>query len=667
MYCPNCGEALPAVTGPTQRKLICTACGREEDLAIAMQMERTLQVFSSGKAPEEPGQDELIGKLLGDGRYRIDSFLGRGGMGTVYRGTQIALGREVAIKVLSPQLASDEEFIRRFRREAATLATFNHPHIVTIHDTGSEAGLEYIVMAYFAGSDGNPLSLRQVMASGPLEGDFALRVIAQTCSGLQYAHDKGIIHRDIKPENILLDADGNVHIADFGIARAASGMMGDLTLTASGAVMGTLKYMAPEQKAGATHGDVRSDLYSLGVVFYEMLTGQAPEGRFALPSEIRKDVDRRIDGIVERTLHRTAERRYQTAAEMAQDLSTLTVARDATLPLVTLQPGEEKTKQFSMGKTLSFRSKSRHSSLWVYGTAGGLIILVMLIGGQWYRSQEPAVEGEAAGAKEQQTEAENRKNAESGERVAKLLQNAEEQRAARRLTTPVGDNALETYQEVLRVVPGHERALHGIREIKEQYLQWAEAAKQREQWANAQRNYERALAVDPQDKTLVAALQQLKQAQNEAEQRKVEEKKREAEKEKRRPPSGLTIASLTRSVRNSSVFPEHHHTFTRGFESVWVAVHRVLQEGGDQIARSNQQSGVIITNLTRHRDGIFLRHLQYYILVEEEAIGSTKVSFKLFTYFESLSQRGTLKPTRDVSAYAKRFVTQLETVLGHGR
>jgi sensor c-di-GMP phosphodiesterase-like protein len=205
--------------------------------------------------------------------------------------------------------------------------------------------------------------------------------------------------------------------------------------------------------------------------------------------------------------------------------------------------------------------------------------------------------------------------------------------------------------------------------------------------------------VDPQDKTLVAALQHVKQAQKEAEQRKVaalqqakqalkeaeerkvaalqaqrgaeqrkvEEEKRSVENTRRRPPSGLTIASLTSNVRNSSVFPEYHHTFSQGFESVWIAVHRVLQEGGDQIARSNQQSGVIITNLTSHRDGIFPRYLQYYILVEEAATGSTKVSFKLFTYFESLTKRGTLNPSRDVSAFAKQFVTKIENVLGQGR
>jgi serine/threonine protein kinase/ankyrin repeat protein len=510
-------------------------------------------------------------------------------MGTVYRGTQLNLGRDIAIKVLSPQLAADEQFIRRFRREAATLATLNHPHIVTIYDTGNETGLDYIVMAYVAGPDGESLSLRQVMNNGPLDKDFALRVIAQTCAALQYAHDKGIIHRDIKPENILLDAQGNVHIADFGIARAASGLEGSLTLTTPGAMIGTLKYMAPEQKVDAGHGDARSDLYALGVVFYEMLTGQVPEGRFELPSEVRRDLDRRTDRIVERALHRAAERRYQTAAEMARDLSTLTILRDA--PPLPVPPqktpiGRTKTSGFSPEVTEPLDRKVKHSPLWRYGTVAGLIGLILLVGGLWYRFRQPLEEApqqlavvQEAGSEKKAEEAQGpqgqaevppspaketpqpeakpstsvedeprkeappsqatetpqpetnpsvsieeerrkekeREQAEAAQRVAGLLDKAQKQKAAGRLTTPAKDNALVTYREVLRVAPGHEEALRSIQEIKEQYRQLADAAQQKGEWAKAQAHYETALKIDPQDTTLSAALQQVKEARKQAE------------------------------------------------------------------------------------------------------------------------------------------------------
>jgi serine/threonine protein kinase len=481
--------------------------------------------------------------LLGDRRYRVDAFLGYGGMGTVYRGTQLSLEREVAIKVLSSQLAGDEQFIRRFRREAATLATLHHPHIVTVYDTGSEAGLHYIVMAYIAGPDGLPLTLRQVMNNGLLERDFALRVIFQTCAGLQYAHEKGIIHRDIKPENLLLDAEGNVHLADFGIARATSGLPGALTLTASGAVIGTLRYMAPEQKVNAAHGDARSDLYALGVVLYEMLTGQAPEGRFELPSEVRKDLNRRIDRIVERALHRAVERRYQTAAEMAQDLSTLTGVRNATPALIPSQKTQvvgPRATQSSVQVPESSKNLKRRQT---YGIVGSLLVLALLVGGYWYHLRQPIEEipqqatepQERAGlpiqgqGTDQQAETEQSPlagqeqqeigepgRAEVAQQVTELLEKAKTQKAAKLLTTPAGDNAVETYQEVLRIAPGHEEALAGMREVKEQYINLAEAAKERGEWTKAQGHYEAALKIDPQDETLTTALQQMKEAQKES-------------------------------------------------------------------------------------------------------------------------------------------------------
>ena len=321
MDCPRCHVRLPEVTDPTRRFVTCEGCGGEIDLAEAM--------LGTGEVTIPPGgtRDPNLGRLLADGRYRIDSFLGAGGMGTVYLGTQLSLGRKVAIKVLAPEFSEDEQFRKRFEREAGALAALDHPNIVAVHDMGMEESTHYIVMSYVAGPDGRPVSLKDLVAAGPVEEDLALRILSQVSGALHYAHGHGIVHRDIKPGNILLDADGNAKLADFGIARVDESA-GELTLTMPGMTIGTLKYMAPEQKADAKSADARSDIYSLGVVFYEMLTGEAPEGRFGLPSELRRELDPRLDRIVDRALQRAVENRYQTADEIAREISKITTERE---------------------------------------------------------------------------------------------------------------------------------------------------------------------------------------------------------------------------------------------------------------------------------------------------------------------------------------------------
>jgi hypothetical protein len=255
-------------------------------------------------------------------------------MGAVYRARQPALDRLVAVKVLPPQIARDPAFTERFCREARSLARFNHPNIVTVYDFGEAGGYCYIVMEFVAGKN-----LRQLLHAGAVSEKQMLGIVAQVCDALQYAHDAGVIHRDIKPENILLDTRGRVKIADFGLAKLADLAPANVSLTGSHEVMGTVYYMAPEQLLRNVEVDHRADLYSLGVVFYEMLTGELPVGRFAPPGQ-RVRVDSRFDAIVLRALESKPENRYQDAAELKRDVEAilagpaLPVANRASWPCV---------------------------------------------------------------------------------------------------------------------------------------------------------------------------------------------------------------------------------------------------------------------------------------------------------------------------------------------
>jgi predicted Ser/Thr protein kinase len=241
-------------------------------------------------------------------------FIGRGGMGVVYKARQKNLDRPVALKVLLPEVAGSPGFAERFAREARAMARLSHPNIVAVHDFGcvDNSGVElcYFSMEFVDGSNLRGL-IKQLTPSQ------ALAIVPQICEALQYAHDIGIIHRDIKPENILVDKKGRVKIADFGLAKLlqTARSPSDYTLTRPDLVMGTPSYMAPEQMERPTEVDHRADLYSLGVVFYEMLTGQLPKGRFPLPSQ-RVQIDVRFDEVVLKALEHDRELRYQHASEV---------------------------------------------------------------------------------------------------------------------------------------------------------------------------------------------------------------------------------------------------------------------------------------------------------------------------------------------------------------
>ncbi|MGJ8725208.1 MAG: serine/threonine protein kinase [Roseibacillus sp.] len=240
-------------------------------------------------------------------QFEILECLGRGGMGVVYRARQKTLDRMVAIKVLAGEWQGDADFAERFEREAKTLAQMSHPNIVTVHDFGETNGLYFIVMEYVDG-----VNLRDLLREGKMESGQALAIVPSICEALEYAHGKGIVHRDIKPENLLLDREGRVKIADFGIA----------SLIGSGAELaGTPPYMSPEQVGGGVT-DERVDVYALGVVLYEMLTGERPGQKLVAPSR-KVEVDVRIDEMVLRALEAEPEKRYQTVGELRTVVETI--------------------------------------------------------------------------------------------------------------------------------------------------------------------------------------------------------------------------------------------------------------------------------------------------------------------------------------------------------
>ncbi|NPC86618.1 serine/threonine protein kinase, partial [Pyxidicoccus fallax] len=262
-----------------------------------------VSTFLTGKKVELPG-------------FELLEVLGRGGMGEVWLARQQSLGRTVAVKLLPPRLAKDPEFVTRFEKEATALAALNHPHIIQIIDRGVAGEHYYFVMEYVEGR-----SLREAMAAG-VKPERALKILLSVARAIECAHDKGIIHRDLKPENILLDGRGHVKVADFGLAgiRAQDSR---LQLTATAVAMGTLNYMAPEQRRDAKNVDGRADLFSIGVMLYEVLTGELPLGRFKLPSAKVPGLDPRIDEVVERLLETDPEARYARAGELAAALEAM--------------------------------------------------------------------------------------------------------------------------------------------------------------------------------------------------------------------------------------------------------------------------------------------------------------------------------------------------------
>ena len=275
---------------------------------------------------------------LVNGRYELGAGIGYGGMAEVYRGRDVRMGRDVAIKVLRSDLARDPNFLKRFEREARSAAALEHPAIVRVYDTGegviNGTTLPYIVMEFVEGR-----TLREVLQrEGPIDERRAMEITSDVCAALDYSHSRGIIHRDVKPANVMLTPAGVVKVMDFGIAKASNSTSS--TMTGTQAVIGTAQYLSPEQARGSKV-DARSDVYSTGVLFYELITGEPPfrgDNPVAVayqhvreipdpPSRHNPKLTAAADAITLKALEKEPDDRYSTAGEMRDDLEAAIAGR----------------------------------------------------------------------------------------------------------------------------------------------------------------------------------------------------------------------------------------------------------------------------------------------------------------------------------------------------
>ena len=308
--CPRCGVTLPL----TATAGLCPRCLMAEAMVPTQ--------ADAESAAQPPLPPEQIAPHFP--QLEILECLGRGGMGVVYKARQKTLNRFVALKLLAPERVGDTRFAERFTREAQALAALNHPNIVTIYDFGQAGGFYYLLMEFVDG-----LNLRQLLRTRKFTPKEALAIVPPLCDALQFAHDQGIIHRDIKPENLLLDKAGRVKVADFGIAKMLSpaNACGSASepaplANATQTTVGTPGYSAPEQQTDPQQVDSRADIYSLGVVFYEMLTGELPKKPIEPPSR-KVQIDVRLDEIVLRSLELNPELRFRQASQIKTMVETI--------------------------------------------------------------------------------------------------------------------------------------------------------------------------------------------------------------------------------------------------------------------------------------------------------------------------------------------------------
>lgn len=347
--CPSCGGTLPdrAPEG------LCPKC-------LLMGAAAITEASSNRERPAAPALEAVAAAFP---QLEILELIGQGGMGCVFKARQPQLNRFVALKILPESLARDEAFAARFTREAQALASLSHPNIVTIHDFGRANEFFFLLMEFVDG-----VNLRQALHAGRFTPEQALAVVPPICDALQFAHERGVVHRDIKPENLLLDKNGQVKIADFGIAKMvdpnhATNCPEAVVLQQT--ALGTPQYMAPEQRDAPEKTDHRADIYSLGVVLYELLTGELPGAHLQPPSR-KVQVDVRLDEIVLRALETEPQRRYATAREFKTCLQTVAVPRspEAPPPPLPLSPPKTAARRYAV-MALGFLLTGMLGLLWL--------------------------------------------------------------------------------------------------------------------------------------------------------------------------------------------------------------------------------------------------------------------------------------------------------------
>lgn len=331
--CPECQQPRVIRDPDAPRKPLVTQAESVPDDSVSASSDSCFPGMSPPSSPQrDSSRDTAIGKVLGG--CQIEAKIAHGGMGVVYRAIQLNLGRVVAVKVLSEDLARDTNFVRRFLQEARAAAQLNHGSIVHINDVGEQQGVFYFVMEYVDGEN-----LKEVLQTrGRLEIVETVEVMIQVCRALRHAHSRRIIHRDIKPENIMIAKDGGVKLADLGLAKRVSEKSGGLTH--AGSILGTPFYMPPEQAKDFSKVDERSDVYSLGVTIYRVLTGKVPfygrspievmikalDGKKTSMRELRQDIPEEIERLVDRMMARTSEDRHQSIDEVLDELMRIDVA-----------------------------------------------------------------------------------------------------------------------------------------------------------------------------------------------------------------------------------------------------------------------------------------------------------------------------------------------------
>jgi serine/threonine-protein kinase PpkA len=471
--------------------------------------------------------------------YQVKRELGKGGMATVYLAVQESFDRDVALKVMAPELVADSTFGERFLREARIVAHLAHPHIVSVYDVGVSNGNYFLAMELHTGGD-----LASKIAGG-ITHPKAIDILRQIGGALDYAHSNGYVHRDIKPGNVLFSHHGHVVLTDFGIAKAADSstdltqvkrVVGEREMTQEGSIVGTPSYMSPEQARGQAV-DGRADMYGLGIMLFEMLTRTVPyqsTDPFAVAiMHINEPIPKLpkehglFQPLLEKLLAKQPDDRYQNGAELIEALDEL--ARKIGTPKAS--PEELRTMIVQPGEIPAAARREGNRRLGLFGVAGGLLV-VSAIGAYVVLSSAPSSEEGAEGGSETGAIAVveesidhsndpatgNAAASESSrdERIARLLAEAQEAIKLNHLSSPPGDNALERYRQVFELDPSNKAAREGQVQVADRYLDLAKTAVGERRVRSARRYVDKVAEFAPAHPELASAQQLVANAEKSA-------------------------------------------------------------------------------------------------------------------------------------------------------